>query len=72
MATIIERNARLDSLKAAVDDWADRELKRIENEGRFIDAVLAGRGARRAGTANLSQLSVLVEDEVKAFLRVHA
>lgn len=59
-------------MKTAVDDWATRELKRVENEAKFIDQVLAGRGARRAGTENLNKLAAGVEDELDAFLRAHS
>lgn len=70
MVTLAERNARLDTLKTSVDRWAELELRRIENEAKFIDAVLQGRGARKVGTANLMELLPTMELELSAYLKV--
>jgi len=74
LPTEAERNANLDALQKAVDQWADSEKIRLENEVKFMRAVLQGRGAVPgeggvyAGTSNLSTTSTLLQAEVDQFL----
>jgi len=62
------RDANLDALQKAVDEWSDKERKRLENEVQFMRKVLKGRGASDAGTKNLDTASKLVQGEISVFL----
>lgn len=67
--TKAERDAHLDELKSAVQEWGDKEKTRIENEVKFMRAVLKGRtGSEEAGTQNLITLESLLEREIEDFL----
>ena len=64
-----ERDARLDALKKATDEWADKETKRFEDEVKFLKSVLKGRtGAGRLANQNVADSSKLVVDEISQFL----
>ena len=64
-----ERDARLDALKKATDEWADKEIKRLEDEATFLKSVLKGRtGAGRLANQNVADSSKLVVDEISQFL----
>jgi len=64
-----DRDARLDALKKATDEWADKETKRLEDEAIFLKAVLKGRtGAGRLANQNVADSSKLVVDEISQFL----
>lgn len=64
-----ERDARLDALKKATDEWADKEIKRLEDEATFLKSILKGRtGAGRLTNQNVSDSSKLVVDEISQFL----
>ena len=62
------RDANLDALKEAVDEWATVALTRLDNEAKFIRSVLDGRGANTAGTKNLEEASALLQADIDAFL----
>jgi hypothetical protein len=63
------RNERLDELKKAVDDWADREIKRLSDEATFLKSILKGRtGAGRLANQNVADSKRLLVDEIKTFL----
>lgn len=63
------RNAKLDRLKEAVDDWYDREKSRLEDEATFLKSVLRGRtGSERLSRENTSEAEVLVTDDITSFL----
>ena len=65
----LARNARLDKLKAATDDWADKEIARLEDEVVFLKSILKGRtGAGRIAKQNVADASKLVVDEISQFL----
>lgn len=64
------RNERLQKLQDAVDEWAESEKTRLDNEVRFLRAVLSGRKASNLGTKNLDQSSALLQAEINDFLRV--
>ena len=65
----VERDKRLDALKKAVDEWATKEIKRLEDEAKFLKSILQGRtGAGRLTKQNVSDASKLVVDEITQFL----
>jgi len=64
------RDANLDKLQQAVNEWAQKEVTRLENETQFLRAVLAGRGAQGAASGNLATSSSLVFAEVDEFLSI--
>lgn len=65
----IARDARLDQLKTAVTKWADKEVKRLEDEATFLKSILQGRtGAGRLTSQNVADSSKLVVDEISQFL----
>ena len=66
--TVDERDANLDALKKAADEWFEVEKKRLENETKFMRSVLQGRGASDAGTLNLATESALLQSEVDDFI----
>lgn len=67
--TRAERDARLETLKAAVKQWAQSEINRLDNETLFLKAVLQGRkGVTEAATLNLSTASDVVELEIDAYI----
>lgn len=64
-----DRDKRLDDLKAATDEWADNEIKRLEDEATFLKSILKGRtGAGRLANQNVADSSKLVVDEIGTFL----
>lgn len=64
-----ERDARLDELKKATTEWADKETKRLNDEIAFLKSVLKGRtGAGRLINQNVSDASKLVVNEISQFL----
>lgn len=68
-ATIDARNQLLDELKAALDEWHDKEIKRIDDEVTFVKSVLRGRtGSERLNRSNTEQARVLVIDDITSFL----
>jgi len=69
---VAERDANLDALKEAVDEWANREKTRLENEVKYMRAVLKGRGADSVLETNLVLASSLLQDEVDEYLVARA
>lgn len=67
---IAARNARLDALAAAVKDFAQAEISRIENESKFIRTVLQGRGAESVAITNLLAGVSELEIEISNYLEV--
>lgn len=64
-----ERDARLDALKSATVEWADKEIKRLEDEATFLKSILQGRtGAGRLTKQNVADASKLVVDKISQFL----
>jgi len=63
------RDARLTQLKASTVEWADKEIKRLEDEATFLKSILKGRtGAGRLTNQNVADSSKLVVDEIAQFL----
>jgi hypothetical protein len=68
-STTTARDARLDALKTAVEDWAEKEITRLEDEAEFLKSILKGRtGAGRLTDQNVSDASTLVVDSISQFL----
>lgn len=68
-ATLEERNAILDELEQAVEDWYGRERQRVEDDVTFLKSVLRGRtGSESVARANTATARVLVLTSVDAFL----
>lgn len=64
-----ERDANLDALKTAVDEWIAKEKTRIEEEVTFLRKVLKGRtGSEEANSTNLAKSLELVVAEIDSFL----
>jgi len=66
--TETDRNTHLDALQTAVDEWAETEKTRLDNEVTFLRAVLSDRKASNLGTKNLAQTSALLQVEINDFL----
>lgn len=67
--TKTQRDANLDTLKTAVNTWGEKEKARLENEVKFMRAVLKGRtGSEKAGTQNLNTLQQILELEIEDFI----
>lgn len=65
------RDANLKALKKAVEDWATKEIERLDNEARFMKAVVKGRtGSEELGALNLSEAKELVTDELNAVAEI--
>ena len=62
------RDKNLDALSSAVDEWADKDVKRLDMDAKFMRQVLDGRGAVDVGRINLDTASVLLQAEVDQFL----
>jgi hypothetical protein len=64
-----ERDARLDRLKTALDEWHANERGRLEGEATFLKSVLRGRtGSERLSRENTTEAEVLVVDDITSFL----
>ena len=69
MASIDERNARLEVLKVATEAWASKKKKHLEDQVTFSKKVLRGRtGAERLASAPVSIAKELVQDSINVFL----
>lgn len=66
--TKAERDANLEELRTAVNEWAESEKTRLENETFFMRAVLQGRGATNLGSKNLAAVSAVLQAEINEFL----
>lgn len=66
---LLERNALLDELKAAVDTWFAKESAAITAEATFLRSLVKGRGGSSAAAAgNLAKARILVIDDITTFL----
>ena len=64
-----DRDANLDDLEKAVGEWGKKEQDRLENEVKFLRAVLMGRtGSEKAGTDSLDKASALLQAEINDFI----
>lgn len=63
------RNALLDELQSALDDWHTQEIQRIDDEVTFIKSVLRGRtGSERLARSNTEEARILVINDIDSFL----
>jgi hypothetical protein len=63
------RNKRLDDLKQATINWAEKETQRLTNEATFLKSILQGRtGAGRLTNQNVVDSSKLVVNSINEFL----
>lgn len=63
------RDQRLTELKTATTKWANKEIKRLQDEATFLKSILKGRtGAGRLTNQNVADSSKLVVDEIAQFL----
>ena len=65
---ILESAGVFSSLQEAVEDWAEKEISRLDNEAKFFRSVLQGRGIEEAGTQNLSIIAEELGVEIDAFI----
>lgn len=64
-----ERDALLDRLKDAFDEWYDSERSRLTDEATYLKSVLRGRtGSERLSRENTSEAEVLVVKDITSFL----
>jgi len=64
-----ERDENLQALSDAVKDWGKKEQDRLENEVKFMRAVLKGRtGSDKAGTTALDEAASLLQTEIDEFI----
>lgn len=69
MATVAERNARLDALAEAAKAWATSKTRELDNRVETAKAILKGRtGSERLAQATVSAASGLVVTEIDDFL----
>lgn len=69
MPSKAERDARLDTLTAAVKDWATKRREYLNNQLSFSKRVLQGReGMDRLEKASVDMASDLLVDEISTFL----
>jgi hypothetical protein len=63
------RNARLEALKNATTQWADKQTKYLNNQVAFAKRILRGRtGAERLTSTAVTLGKDLVVDEINTFL----
>ncbi len=63
------RNAQLDRLKDAFDEWYDNEHDRLTDESTFLKSVLRGRtGSERLSASNTTEAEVLVTNDIESYL----
>ena len=63
------RDARLDALKTAVDEWSTKEKKRYEDEAKFLQSVIDGHtGVGKTVSANAQKSSDYAVDQISQFL----
>jgi hypothetical protein len=69
MATVAERNARLDALLSATKVWAERRRTELNNRVASSKKILQGRtGSERLAQASVSAASALVIEQIDDFL----
>jgi len=68
-AKSIERQARLEELKTATEEWADKRIEQLEARVAINKALLKGRtGSERLAQASVKRTSELVVSAISDFL----
>lgn len=63
------RDALLDELATAVEEWYEAEIALIDQEEAFLKSVLRGRtGSERLASSNTEEAGLLVIDDLGSFL----
>lgn len=63
------RKERLNALKNAVTEWADLEVRQLEDDAAFLRSVVNARTGSGRLTDNVTEFaSALTEEEINAFL----
>lgn len=69
MATVAERNERLDALQTAVEQYATQQRKTLNHRVDVCQRILQGRtGSTRLAQASVNQSSELVVTSINDFL----
>jgi hypothetical protein len=70
VASVAERNARLDQLAKITKAWADRRRTELQNRAASSKKILQGRtGSERLAQASIAAGSSLVVDSINDFLK---
>jgi hypothetical protein len=64
------RDANLQTLLSNVQTWGQKEQQRLDNETKFLTAVLQGQTAAMTGTTNLATASSLLESSINDFINI--
>lgn len=63
------RDALLDELLEAFEQWHDKETERVDREVRYLKSVLRGRtGSDRLGSSSTEEAAQIVQNDIDAFL----
>jgi hypothetical protein len=69
MSDVTDRNARLDALLNATNDWVDRRTKEYTDKVATVKKILKGRtGSERLATVTSTAASGLVVKQIDDFL----
>lgn len=69
MASVADRNARLDALAAATKFWSDKRIDEINRRVASSKKILQGRtGSERLAQASVQASQALVVDSINDFL----
>jgi hypothetical protein len=64
-----DRNAKLDRLQSAFNEYYDHEHSRLTDESTYLKSVLRGRtGSERLSRQNTAEAEVLVTNDIESFL----
>lgn len=64
-----DRNAKLDRLQSAFNEFYDHEHARLTDEATYLKSVLRGRtGSERLSRQNTAEAEVLVTNDIESFL----
>lgn len=63
------RDANLTALESSVKEWVEKEKKRLEDEVKFMRAIMRGRlGVSKVALRNLSEATSLAQAEIDRFI----
>ncbi len=65
----IERNARLDALRSATEEWATQQKQRLNAQATLGKRILKGRtGSERLAQTSVQSVSELTVEQINDFL----